>query len=225
MSEPNLNQIQDEDSDLNEEYSTPLQVYRRLLIVVNNELSSPDLLPYEQLIVDCILEQIEHMKETLNKFKSSLDKFCSEQHQMELERLTFIVKKYYRARIEKVERNSQSLVNMIKKNKRLAFKIMSTQEIKYLDNYINSIDHNLASVCSTMPKNMQSFHLLDIKPDERFNDNRYVFIKGLKDTSVLVEDPQFGQEVIEIPTGSQHFLPFSAVKSNLVTGSKDILIL
>lgn len=210
-----------------EEYDSPHQVYKRLVEVVINETLAPELLPYEEAIVECIVDQVQHMSDNIKRLGSKLGSFCTEQHKIELERFSYVVSKYYRTRIEKIEANAPYLVKLLKFDRVKAARVMSNQEIKYLDNYVTSIDENLDStVLNMMPPNMRSFKLTDVSSNDRNEmDTNYVFVKATKKSSVIVDDPLTGQEVVEMAMGAQHFLPYSAVRPHLQSGSKDLLLL
>src|SRR5438270_375127 len=123
-----------------DEYESPAQVYQRLLELVSNEIESPELLPYEETVVDCLVDQIEHMTENMKRLQSKLDPFCIEQHKIELERFGYAVNKYLRTRIEKIELLAGTLIKVVTGDSKMASKLMSRHEMKYLDNYVSSID-------------------------------------------------------------------------------------
>jgi len=210
-----------------EEYDTPHQVYKRLVEVVINETLAPELLPFEEPIVDCIVDQIQHMSDNIKKLGSKLGSFCTEQHKIELERFSYVVNKYYRTRIEKIEANAPYLVKVLKFDRIKASKLMSNTEIKYLDNYVTSIDEHLDStVLNLMPPNMQSFKLTDASSnqDDEHKSN-YVFVKALQETSVQVDCPLNGLETVEMKKGEERFLPYLSVRDHLQSGSKALLLL
>lgn len=211
------------------DYESPYQVYRRLIDVATNESIAPEVLPYEADIADCIVDQVEYMKENLERLKPKLDRFCVEQHQMELERFCFLLRKYYRTRLEKIERCAKDLVKKLNApdGKETMKKLLSPGELKYLDRYVTSIDTHLEkTVLGKVPINMRNFHLTDIASNEKIEfDCTYVFVKAVVRTSVTVDDPVVGQEVVVMEKGSQHFLPYSAVREHLNSGSKDLILL
>ena len=212
------------------EYQTPYQVYRRLIEVVTNETVAPEVLPYEGEVADIIVDQVQHMRDNLQRLKPSLNRFCVEQHQMELERFSFVLRKYYRTRLEKIERCSKDLVKRLNngpEGKEQVMRLLSPAELKYLDRYVTSIDNYLRSnVLDHLPSNMRAFHMTDIASNERTEfDCNYVFVKAVSETTVTVDDPVVGQEVVVMAKGSQHFLPYSAVRDLLHEGSKDLLLL
>jgi len=210
-----------------EAFETPYQVYRRLVDIVRNESSAPEVLPYEESLVDLTEDQIQHMKSNLEKHRPKLDPFCIEQHSMELERVSFVVREYLRIRLKKIEDNASTLVRLLKTDTQQALRILSPLEAKYLDRYITSIDDHLQrTVLNFVPLNMKSFRLVDVASNEKQEfDAHYVFVEALNTISVTVDDPIKGQEVVTMEKGSKSFLPYSGLRRHLISGSKDLLLL
>jgi GINS complex subunit 4 len=210
-----------------EDFETPHQVYKRLVQVTINEGLAPEVLPYEEAVVDCIVDQIEHMHENLKRLAPRLGTFCTEQHRMELERFSFIVNKYLRTRLEKVEKSAQSLVRLMASDKTRARRLLSEQELRFLEQYVSATDEHMArSVLQELPPNMRQWSVGEVPLNEKQAFERcYVFVKAVNRSSVIVDDPVTGQEVVELEKGSQHFLPYSSVRPHLQSGSKDLLLL
>lgn len=224
FSTPNLDTTENEE----EEFSSPHEVYKRLIEVVINETLAPELLPFEEAVVDCIVDQIQHMTDNIKRLGARLGSFCIEQHRIELERFSSVVTKYYRTRIGKIESNAASLVRILERQERPRSDkpLMSKQEVEYLKSFVVSIDEHLEqNVLRHMPPNMQKFKLSEVAANrQEFNVN-YVFVKAVKKTTVQVDDPLTGQETVEMDKNSQHFLPYSAVRPHLQSSSKDLTLM
>jgi hypothetical protein len=225
MASQGVSQILENEEE--ESFANPSQVYKRFLQIVTNETISPEVLPYEEAVFDLIMEQVKHMTGNLNRLRTRLVPFCIEQHSLELQRFAFVINKYMRTRLQKIETNSTHLVELIKSNRSEADRIMSPNEIKFLDRYVSSINTHLEkTVLSKLPSNMTSFKMTDVETDEQLEyDCHYVFVKALKDMTITVDDPVTGLRAVQMTKGSQHFLPFSAVRKPLMQGSKDLLLL
>lgn len=65
-----------------------------------NEKFAPELLDYQHDIVQCVLEQIKQMERNLKKTKK-ID-FRATIHNMELDRIRFMLSSYLRNRLKKV---------------------------------------------------------------------------------------------------------------------------
>lgn len=75
-----------------------------------------------------------------------------------------------------------------------------------------------------MPLNMQSFNLSDIKSDEESAHFEYKFVRTLNPTSVIVDGLDSGNEIVELQKDRQYFLPYSALKPQLLT-KKNLLLM
>lgn len=219
-----------QEDDLHEEYSTPAEVFNRLLQLLSNELNSPSLLPYDEAVVDCMVEQISHMHQNIIRLEAKLDPFCIEQHKCELDRYSFVVNKYFRTRMQKIESDSRSLIRMLQNNRKNASKLMSKEEIRFLDHYVTNIDaymnESVLGRLSFTPTAAMSFKLLHVPDDDSIKyENTYVFVRVLRPTQVIVDDPITGQETIQLEKDSQHFLPFGSVRAHLFSGSRDLLLI
>lgn len=209
------------------EYENPYQVYKRLIDVVVNETIAPEVLPFEEAVVDCIVDQVQYMQDNLKKIGPKLGSFCMEQHQMELERFRFVINKYYRTRLEKIEKNAANLVKMVKNDRDLASKVLSDLELRFLDKFVSSIDEHLNNaLLQRLPVNMRSFLLEDVAKNEKLENNaHYVFVKALDKVTVVVDDPVTGREAVDMEKGAQHFLPYSAVKPLLMDSTQKLVLL
>jgi len=208
------------------DYETPKEVYLRLIQLINNQMESPEVLPYEEAVIECIVEQIQHMSSNLKRLSSKLDEFCVEQHTTELQRFSYATHEYFRTRLHKIELNANSLIKCLQTNRQSIEKLLSKNEIKYLDNYVSALDSYLnESVLGRLPFNRTSimgFKWMDVpNSDDQLFSNTYVFVKALKSTQVLVDDSS-GQQTVSLDKDSQHFLPYSAVRRHLMSGSRDI---
>lgn len=101
----NLEDINDETvaSDENEEELelTPAEVIQIMEEAWVNEKFAPEILPHKAEIVDCLLGQVTFMEENLKKLSAT--DFRKSIHQLEVDRLRFLVSSYLRTRVEKIE--------------------------------------------------------------------------------------------------------------------------
>ncbi|XP_054168642.1 DNA replication complex GINS protein SLD5-like [Oppia nitens] len=210
-------------------YETPKEVYQRLIQLINNQMNSPQVLPYNELVIECVIEQIQHMTENLKRLSSKLDQFCIEQHTTELSRLSYASHQYLRVRLNKIELNSNWLIQTLQTNYKFVDKLLSKNEMKYLDNYVTSVDTYLnQSVLGRLPFNRTSimnYKTIDLpNNDDNQWHKTYVFVKAMKATQVLVDDAS-GQQTVHLDANSQHFLPYTAVRRHLMNDSQDLHLL
>lgn len=76
-----------------------------------------------------------------------------------------------------------------------------------------------------MPPNMQLFTLADLQADSLDDYCKYNFVRANQDTSVMVEDPTQGTQVVELKKDDQYLLPFSSLKPSLFSNSNDLTLL
>ena len=222
QTDPNLSQDYDN-------FETPQEVYKRLIELINNQISSPEVLPYEESVIECVVEQIQHMSDNMKRLSDKLDQFCIEQHTTELERFSYVCHHYLRTRLHKIEANANTLIKSLQTNRKSIEKLLSKNEIKYLDNYISGIDsylnQSVLNRLSLSRTSIMSFKSIDVpNSDTNHLDNTYVFVKAIKETQVLIDDSS-GQQTIHLERDSQHFLPYNAIRRHLMTGSRDIVLI
>ncbi|KAJ8973532.1 hypothetical protein NQ317_015666 [Molorchus minor] len=80
---------------------TPAEVIELMEEAWINEKFAPEVLPHKLEIVECLLGQISYMEGNLQNLKSS--DFKKSIHQLEVDRLRFLVSSYLRTRLEKIE--------------------------------------------------------------------------------------------------------------------------
>lgn len=216
---------------MGDNFETPKQVYQKLLEVSANEKESPELLEYEEAVVECLMEQIQHMESNIRLLRGKLNSFCTEQHQCELDRLQYALNSYLRVRIEKIERNCTSLIKLLKNDSRRAEKLMSLGEIKYLDSYFVHNEQYLAETVLgklniPIEDAAHTFSLLQLPRNEAdlFNAS-YVFVKALRQTEVVVDSEDGEHESVLLEPNSIHFLPYASVRHFILNSSGDVALM
>ena len=211
------------------EFDSLRDVYHKLLEVCANEERSPELLEYEEYVIECITEQIRHMDENIRKCADREERFSIEQHRLELERLRFVINKYLRIRLTKIEKYSETLIRFVQNDQARAKQMMSLAEIKYLDTYFMSIENYLGETILgkleiPIQDRVHNFSQLDLPQTEqnRFNTT-YVLIKANNPTNVVVESDDSSQhESVSMDPGTIHFLPYSTVRHHILKNSGDV---
>lgn len=104
----NLDEINDEtlasdddSEDQDQIHLTPAEVIQIVEEAWINEKFAPEILPNKSELVDCLLEQLTFMEENL--LNLSCTDFKKSIHQMEVDRLRFLLSSYLRTRLEKIE--------------------------------------------------------------------------------------------------------------------------
>lgn len=72
---------------------------------------------------------------------------------------------------------------------------------------------------------MQLFNLADLQPDTLDEYCKYNFVRANQNTSVMVEDPTQGTQVVELNKDDQYLLPFASLKPSLFSNGNDLTLL
>ena len=95
----------------------------RLTSVVRSEMNAPEILPYEEALIDNITLAIQNQKEQIEGIHTSLgSKFTIEMYKMDLDRIQYMVKRYFRIRVLKIEQQLDAIMSNIEMTDCLSFK-------------------------------------------------------------------------------------------------------
>lgn len=128
------------ESDENEEQLelTPAEVIQIIEEAWVNEKFAPEILPHKAEIVDCLLEQIQFMEENLKNLSTT--DFRKSIHQLEVDRLRFLVSSYLRTRIEKIETYVTHILQQEQqRNQRDEELYLSEQELQFAKDFSKSM--------------------------------------------------------------------------------------
>ncbi|KAM0988086.1 hypothetical protein ACFX13_012304 [Malus domestica] len=90
------------DSGSTEDYETDVELLKRAW---RQEKSAPEILQFESALVRRIVEQIQLMEETVEEFTDSgIDPLTVSLYQMDLDRTQFLLRSYFRIRLQKIEK-------------------------------------------------------------------------------------------------------------------------
>lgn len=158
-----------------------------------------------------MMDQIEQMDDNLQNL--SRDDFRVVPHQMEVNRIRFILASYHRCRLEKIETFVTYLVrrdNAVSAEER----VMSPGELKFAEEFLASQkSHFLNEAVRYMPQVDEEQTTPEVQP----NLHSSVFIDILKPSqSILVNNRS---EEVELPLGSRHLLPYDDVSGLIKDGS------
>ena len=81
------------------------QKFMALQQLLHQEKSSPELLPYQHVLINNLTKQINKQEELMQvQVRDTDDRFYYNIHKMELERIKYLVKSYLRTRLFKIEK-------------------------------------------------------------------------------------------------------------------------
>lgn len=210
-------------SDEEYETMTPAEVLEKLEEAWMNEKFSPELLEHKTHIVDCILEQIKEMEETLSHIKKG--DFVASIHKLELDRVRFVLSSYLRNRIQKIEKHVVHVLEQEASRSQSSPSRLSSEELAYAKEYADNMDSHLNSlVLRHMPAN---FKKVDRKKAvRRPNLDSYVFIRAVRQTdqvAIDTEEDGADQEVIDLLPGNQYILPYRPISTLVHSGAAKLI--
>lgn len=179
-----------------------------------NEKHSPDILPYQEEMVDLMLGQLSHMEKNLQAVDSN--NFLRLTHRMELERIRFVISSYLRCRLQKIEDFTQHIIGE-EKNRPAENKRLSQSEMKFAEEYFESIEsHFQQLVLRHIPPNQDDINKRIIRPNLMSN----VFLKVLKPCGVVVTT---NDEEVNLSENSQHMLPYQLISDLVIKGDVQLI--
>ncbi|KAM2018819.1 hypothetical protein ACFX1T_021703 [Malus domestica] len=90
------------ESGSTEDYETDVKLLKSAW---RQEKATPEVLQFESALIRRIIEQIQLMEETVEEFtESGIDPLTVSLYQMDLDRTQFLLRSYYRIRLQKIEK-------------------------------------------------------------------------------------------------------------------------
>lgn len=187
-------------------------------------MCAPELLQHQTDMLELMLSQVAHMEEQMKDLDKNDFRFVV--HQMELERIRYIMSSYLRCRLQKIETFTQYILNRDAEHDE-ADKRLSPEESKYAQDFANHVDEYFNKVATQYMPNQQRG-----EAEQRLvlpNLMSHVFLKanvaGPLDISnhivwhcsyvcfVLVSGVIVGvdDEEVDLTPGSQHIIPYQLV--------------
>lgn len=103
-----INDLIEEDEE-DTDALTAAQVIEKMEETWINEKFAPEILPHQKELVECILEQIRYVEDNLGSLDNK--NFAKSVHQLQVDRLRFLIASYLRTRLEKIETYFLSILN------------------------------------------------------------------------------------------------------------------
>ncbi|XP_055953667.1 DNA replication complex GINS protein SLD5-like [Argiope bruennichi] len=210
-----------EDNETEEGPTLP-DIVEKLEEVWVNEKLAPDLLQYESDVVEIIFDQIQHMETNLQKIEKK--DFRVVFHEMELDRIKYVLSSYLRIRLEKIEKFGFNLLHQESQDE-TNLDLMSEEERNYAQEFTSNVKKYLHVVAlKNMPVNMQNIKFEEICSKAQMD--RSVFIKVKTDCpGVVIEDfSDYGEEeIVDLAAQSQHILRYRPVASLLKSGALKLI--
>ncbi|XP_064630625.1 DNA replication complex GINS protein SLD5-like isoform X2 [Lineus longissimus] len=180
--------LDDQEDNSNEEGETMTasEVLQKLEEAWKNEQFSPELLEIKVDIVECIAEQIRVMEDNIQRAKKNDFKVTI--HNMEINRIRFMLSSYLRERLKKIEENTSYILVSEAQRRDDEPPHLSPEEYQYAKEFLQSMDgHYKSLVLRHLPLNLQSLESRQAMVPP--NLESYVFLKvNEKSEGVLIEE-------------------------------------
>lgn len=115
-------------------------------------MCAPELLQHQTDMLELMLSQVAHMEEQMKDLDKNDFRFVV--HQMELERIRYIMSSYLRCRLQKIETFTQYILNRDAEHDE-ADKRLSPEESKYAQEFANHVDEYFNKVATQYMPNQQ----------------------------------------------------------------------
>ncbi|XP_058381264.1 DNA replication complex GINS protein SLD5 isoform X2 [Diceros bicornis minor] len=189
---------QDSDGGSEEVVLTPAELIERLEQAWMNEKFAPELLESKCEIVECVMEQLDHMEENLRRAKKGdlkIEKF-----------FPHILEK------EKTRREGES-------------SSLSPEEFAFATEYMANTDNYLKNVAlKHMPPNLQKVDLLRSVPKPDLDS--YVFLRVKERQENILVEPETDEQrdyVIDLEEGSQHLIRYKTIAPLVASGAVQLI--
>uniref|UniRef100_A0A1A9V638 DNA replication complex GINS protein SLD5 n=1 Tax=Glossina austeni TaxID=7395 RepID=A0A1A9V638_GLOAU len=192
------------ESDDGTEEITAQKVLEFLETAWTNEMSAPEILMHQSEMLELMMGQIAHMEENMKDLNKNDFRYVA--HQMELERIRYIMVSYLRCRLRKIEHFTKHILNE-ESAREPDEKRLSQEETKFAKEYYENMETYFQQVALQYMPNMQRS-----EADQRIvrpNLMSHVFIKAkvsVPSVVVGVDD-----EEVDLAANSQHIIPYQLI--------------
>uniref|UniRef100_A0A1I8MKG4 DNA replication complex GINS protein SLD5 n=1 Tax=Musca domestica TaxID=7370 RepID=A0A1I8MKG4_MUSDO len=200
-----LNRTADDDEDDDEgEEITAQKVLEFLETAWTNEMCAPDILQHQSDMLELMMGQVAHMEENMKDLDKNDFRFVV--HQMELERIRYVMASYLRCRLQKIETYTKHLLNE-ESTRSAEEKRLSPEETKFAQEYYENMEECFQQIAlQYMPNTQRS------EADQRIvrpNLMSHVFVKA--NVSVPAVVVGVDDEEVDLAAGSQHIIPYQLI--------------
>ncbi|KAM9215689.1 DNA replication complex GINS protein SLD5 [Leptosomus discolor] len=188
-----------------------------------NEKFAPELLESKPEIVECVVEQLDHMEANLKRAKSGDLKVSV--HRMEIERIRYVLSSYLRCRLVKIEKFFPHVLEKEKSRAEGQPSILSPEEFAFAKEYMANTETYLKNVAlKHMPPNLQKVSLLKSVPKP--NLDSFVFLRVLERQENILVEPETDEQreyTIDLEEGSQHLIRYRTIAPLVASGAVQLI--
>ncbi|CAH0557614.1 unnamed protein product [Brassicogethes aeneus] len=211
------NALQDENDE--DEQLTPAEVIELMEEAWLNEKFAPEILPHKFDVVECLLGQITYMEDNIQNLESK--DFRKTIHQLEVDRLRFLVCSYLRTRIEKIEAYCNHI--MKQESERISKgedQYLTESEFQFLKDFIQSLDSHFEKVTSFTVVT-EDWKSQPVVP----NVHSFVFLKSKQEVEgVIIDDGRNDEnDLVDLDKGSQLIISYNSVANLIKKGDVHLI--
>ncbi|KAI5094666.1 DNA replication complex GINS protein SLD5, partial [Silurus meridionalis] len=221
-----------------EDVLTPPELIARLEEAWLNEKFSPELLENKSELVECVMEQLTHMEENLQRVKKGDLKASI--HRMEIDRIRFVLSSFLRSRLQKIEKFFPHVLEKEKSRADGDPSFLSPEEFAFAKEYLANTEVYLKAVALRhMPPNLQSVDMLKadvlcvcvcvcvcvcLVPEPCLDSFVFLRVKERQE-NILVEPETDDQRdyVVDLEEGSQHLMRYRTIAPLVSSGAVQLI--
>ncbi|XP_077457037.1 DNA replication complex GINS protein SLD5 [Stigmatopora argus] len=206
-----------------EDDMTPADLIAKLEEAWLNEKFSPELLPNQSEVVECVMEQLAHMEANLQRVKKGDAKASI--HRMEIDRIRFVLCSYLRSRLQKIEKFFPHVLEKEKSRSDGEPSLLSPEEFAFAKEYAANTESHLKSVAlSHMPPILQTLDMLKAVPAPCLDSFVFLRVKERQE-NILVEPETDDQReyVVDLEEGSQHLMRYRTIAPLISSGAAQLI--
>ncbi|RZC37766.1 DNA replication complex GINS protein SLD5 [Asbolus verrucosus] len=203
-----LENLMEDDDDVNVQL-TSAELIEMMEEIWVNEKFAPEILPNKSEIVDCVLGQINYMERNLNTLQCT--DFKKGIHQLEVDRIRYLVTSYLRQRLEKIE---TYVFHILKQEEQRAERgellYLTEAEQQFAMKYKEGLKQHFENVTSFYPGlPVEDWRNQLVVP----NIHSFVFLKARNNVEGVVIDTgrDDDNDVVDINPGSQMIISYNSV--------------
>ena len=172
-------------------------------------------------MLDLMLGQIAHMQENIAQLDKNDFRYIA--HQMELERIKYIIASYLRSRLKKIEAFTRHILN--EDEVRPASKRrLSPEELKFTEAHWASIRNHFHQIAiQHMPQNLQE-ETSSTGPNREIvtpNLMSHIFLRANESVNSVIVGSN--DEEVDLEVGSLHIMPYKLASDLLLEGKVQLI--
>ncbi|XP_036434201.1 DNA replication complex GINS protein SLD5 [Colossoma macropomum] len=212
-----------EEESQEEDVMTPAELIARLEEAWLNEKFSPELLENKSELVECVMEQLMHMEENLQRVRKGDLK--ASVHRMEIDRIRFVLSSYLRSRLQKIEKFFPHVLEKEKSRADGDPSFLSPEEFAFAKEYLANTEVYLKAVALRhMPPNLQSVDMLKAVPEPCLDS--FVFLRVKERQENILVEPETDEQreyVVDLEEGSQHLMRYRTIAPLVASGAIQLI--